>query len=343
LIIEFHALQDALMIKQCKIVIVGAGLVGGSAALFTAYSIPGIEVVLIDLEPVRAEGQVLDLLHAAAIWRSAHFYAGDYSDARDADIVVITAGAGVKPGQTRLDIAQINARIVRDIVDQISRYASDPIYVIATNPCDVLAHVVFRHLNLPRERIISTGTELDTARLRTLLSERLGIVASAIHAYVLGEHGASAVIHWSGATVSGMPLDAFLSQTGKELGTASRDLMLRSVHESAKLIKEGKGATHYGIASAIARICQAIIHNSSLILSVAIVHREVEGIPDVCLSLPTLVNARGANVLAYPLLNEDESEGLRRSAQIIKSASDRALMEPKAAPVEKSRSMGELR
>ena len=319
------------MIKQRKIVIVGAGLVGGSAALFCAYSIPGVEIVLVDVESVRAEGQVLDLAHAAAIWQSVDFHAGDYADARDADIVVITAGARVKPGQTRLDIAQINARIVREIVDQTSRYAPNAIYLVATNPCDVLAYALHRHLGLPRERVISTGTELDTARLRTLLSERLGIGAPAIYAYVLGEHGESAIIHWSGATVSGMPLESFLSQTGKELGVASRDLLLRSVHESAKQIKEGKGATHYGIASAIARICQAILHNSDLILSVAIVHPEIEGVPDVCLSLPSLVNARGAQVMAHPLLNETEREGLARSAQIIKAASDGILTEPRRA------------
>jgi len=318
------------MIKQHKIAIVGAGLVGGSAALFACYSIPGVEIVLIDVDPVRAEGQVLDLAHAAAIWRSADFHAGDYPDARDADIVVITAGAGVKKGQTRLDLVQINSRIVRDIADQISRYAPDAIYLVATNPCDVLAHVVYQHLGLPRERVISSGTELDTARLRTLLSERLGVVAPSVYAYMLGEHGESAIIHWSGATVSGMPLETFLSRTGKELSEASRDLVLRSVHEAAKAIKEGKGATHYGIASAIARICQAILHNSDLILSVAVVHPEVEGVADVCLSLPMLVNARGARLMAYPLLTDTEREGLRRSAEIVKAASDTAIATPKA-------------
>lgn len=313
------------MIRQPKIAIIGAGLVGGSAALFAAYAIPGVRIVLIDLEPIRAEGQVLDLAHAAAIRRSADFRAGGYADARDADIVVITAGAGVKPGQTRLDLVQINARIIRDIVDQTAKYAPDAIYVIASNPCDVLTQVVYEHLGLPRERAISTGTELDTARLRTLLSERLGVVAPAIDAYVIGEHGESAVIHWSGAAISGMSLEAFLTQTGKELSPASRDLLLRSVHESAKAIKEGKGATHYGIASAIARICEAIVHNSDLILAVGIVHREIEGVADACISLPTLVNADGARLLAYPLLADGEREGLRRSAEIVRSATDSAL------------------
>jgi L-lactate dehydrogenase len=313
------------MITQHKIAIVGAGLVGGSAALFACYSIPGVEIVLIDVDPVRAEGQVLDLAHAAAIWRSADFRAGDYSDAKNADIVVITAGAAVKPGQTRLDLVQTNARLIRDIADQISRYAPDAIYLVATNPCDVLAYVVRQHLGLPRERAISTGTELDTARLRTLLSERLGVVAPSVYAYMLGEHGQSAIIHWSGATVSGMPLETFLSRTGKELSGTSRDLVLRSVHESAKAIKEGKGATHYGIASAIARICQSIFHNSDLILSVAVVHPEVEGVPEVCLSLPTLVNAQGAKLMAYPVLNDLEKDGLRQSAEIVKAASENAI------------------
>lgn len=312
--------------RQPKIVVVGAGLVGGSAALFAAVAIPSAEVVIIDLERIRAEGQALDLAHSAAFWGSNRFYAGNYEDAQDADVVVITAGVGVKPGQTRLDLAKTNAGIATEIVDRIAPLAPEAIYVIATNPCDVLAGIVFDRLRCPRERIISTGTSLDTGRLRSLLSERLGIVAPGIHAYVIGEHGESAVIAWSGATVSGMPLETFLSRTGKELGPASHDLILRSVHEAAKLIKEGKGATHYGIASAIGRICQAIVHNTDLILTVGIVHPEVEGVPEVCLSLPMVINGSGAQLLAYPELNPAERESLRRSARIVKEATDRVLM-----------------
>jgi L-lactate dehydrogenase len=308
--------------RQPKIVLVGAGMVGGSAALFTAVAVPSAEIVIIDLERVRAEGQALDLAHAAAFWGHDRFYPGDYENARDADIVVITAGAGVKAGQTRLDLAKTNARIVAEIVDRIAPLAPEAIYVIAANPCDVLTSVVHKRLGCARERVISTGTSLDTARLRALLSERLHVVASAIHAYVIGEHGESALVHWSGATISGMPLDVFLARTGNEMGPATRDLILRSVHESAKLIKEGKGATHYGIASAIARICQAIVHNSGLILAVAIVHPEVEGVPNVCVSLPMLVNAKGAQLVAYPALATSESEALQRSALIVKEATD---------------------
>jgi L-lactate dehydrogenase len=311
--------------RQGKIVVVGAGMVGGSAALFAAVAVPGAQVLVVDVERVRAEGQVLDLAHASAFWGHDRFRAGDFADTAGADIVVITAGAGVRPGQTRLDLAQTNARIAAGIVDQIAPGAPDAIWVVAANPCDVLAHVIWRRLGCAHERVISTGTSLDTARLRALLSQRLDVVSPAIHAYVIGEHGESALINWSGASVSGMPLETFLQQGGKEMGAASRDLMLRSVIESAKQIKEGKGATHYGIGSAIGRICQAVAHNSQLILSVATVQAEVEGIADVCVSLPMVIDGAGARLVAYPPLDPGERDALRRSAQVVKDATDSVL------------------
>ncbi len=314
-----------LAMRQPKIVIIGAGLVGGSAALFCAQALPSAQIVLVDMEKVRSEGQAMDLSHAAAFWGHDRFIAGDYADARDADIVVITAGAGVKPGQTRLDLIEVNARIMADIVDQVAPLAPQAIYVVAANPCDVLAHVALVRAGVPRERVISTGTALDTARFRTLLADRLNIVATAIHAYVIGEHGESALIHWSGATVAGMPLADFLQRTGREMGSASRDLLLRSVHESAKQIKEGKGATHYGIASGIGRICHALVTNSNQILSVGTVLDDVEGVNEVCLSLPMVINGRGAQLLAYPMLDEVERQALRRSADIVKAATETAL------------------
>lgn len=312
--------------RQPKIVIVGAGLVGGSAALFAAVAIPSAEIIIVDLARGHAEGQALDLAHAAAFWGHNRFYAGDYESARDADIIVITAGVSVKPGQTRLDLASTNAEVALEIVDRTATLAPDAIYLLASNPCDLLAGVVFDRLRCARERVISTGTSLDTGRLRSLLSERLGVEAPAIHAYVLGEHGNSALIDWSGATVSGMPLEIFLARSGKELGPASRDMVLRSVHDAARLIKEGKGATHYGIASAIGRICQAIVHDTNLILTVGIVHAEVEGVSEVCVSLPMVVNGRGAHLLAYPDFNSNEREALQRSARIVKEATDKVLL-----------------
>lgn len=311
--------------RRPKIVIVGAGLVGGSAALFTALATPSARIVLIDVEKVRAEGQVLDLAHAAAFWGHERFIAGEEEDAAGADIIVITAGAGVKPGQTRLDLIEINARIVGGIVDRLAPQSPDAIWVVASNPCDILAHVTYARAGVPRERVISTGTSLDTARLRALLAERLDVVAPAIQAYVVGEHGESALIHWSGASVADLPLESFLTCTGKEMGSASRDLVLRSVHEAAKQIKEGKGATHYGIASAIGRICQAIVFDSNLILSVGTVLPEVEGISDVCVSLPMAINGTGAHLLAYPAFDAGERDALKRSATIVKDASDTAL------------------
>jgi L-lactate dehydrogenase len=307
---------------RAKIVIVGAGAVGGAAALFTAAAVPSANIVLVDMEPVRAQAQALDLAHASAFWGHGGVKAGDFDDAREADIVVVAAGLGVKPGQTRLDLAHANAAILCDIVDRIDAQAPQAIYVIATNPCDPLAAVAHHRLACARERVISTGTSLDTARLRALLAERLGVVAPAIEAYVLGEHGESAVIHWSGASVAGMPLELFLKRAGKELGSASRALVLRSVVEAAKQIKEGKGATQYGIAIAVARICQAIVHDSNLILSVGLVLSEVEGVPEVCVSLPMVLNATGANLLAYPQLDDSERSALQHSACIVKKATE---------------------
>ncbi|HET7791815.1 MAG TPA: lactate dehydrogenase [Rhizobacter sp.] len=312
--------------RQPKIVIVGAGLVGGSAALFASVAIPSAQIVIVDIERVRAEAQALDLAHATAFWGHERVRAGEFSDAQGADVIVITAGVGVRPGQTRLDLVRTNAGILEDILDRVSPLAPEGIYVIASNPCDALAAVARSRLGCVREQVISTGTSLDTARLRALLSERLGVVGPAIEAYVLGEHGESALIHWSGASVAGMPLELFLQRAGKELGEASRSLVLRSVHEAAKLIKEGKGATHYGIASGIARICQAIVHNSNLILSVGTVHEEIEGVPEVCVSLPMLVNGSGAHLVAYPELDASEREALRRSAQTVKEATDSIAM-----------------
>lgn len=228
----------------------------------------------------------------------------------------------MKPGESRRNLARANANIAIEVVDRIAPVAPEAIYVIAANPCDVLAGVVFDRLRCPRGRVISTGTALDTSRLRSLLSERLGVVAPAIHAYVLGEHGESALIHWSGATVAGMPLETFLAKTGKELGPASRGLILRSVHDAARSIKEGKAATHYGIGSAIGRICQAIANNTDLILAVVTFHAEVIGIPDVCVSLPMVVNGSGAHLLGFPELDPVDREGLQCSARIVKDATD---------------------
>jgi L-lactate dehydrogenase len=314
--------------RQVRIVIVGAGLVGGSAALLAAVAIPGADIILVDAERVRAQAQALDLAHATASWGHDSVRAGDYEDARDADIVVITAGAGVKPGPSRPDPVQVSARMLDDIIDSVAPLAPEAVYVIASNPCDVLAAHALRRLGCARERVISTGTSLDTARLRAMLSKRLGVATPAIDAFVVGEHGDSSLIHWSGALVAGVPLEDYLERSGSELGPASRGLMMRSVHDAGRLSREGKSATHYGIGSCIARICQAIAHNSNLVLPVAVVHAEVEGVRDVCVSLPMVVNAGGAHLPAYPTMDADEREALQQSARMVKDVTDRIAARP---------------
>ena len=307
-----------------KVVVVGAGMVGGSASLLISAGVPGCEVVIVDVDASRAEGQAIDIAHAGALWRAVHIRAGTFDDAADANIVVIAAGAAMKPGETRLDLARTNVGILRSILSEIGDRAPDAIYVLATNPVDVLAYMARQILDLPPRRVISTGTSLDSARLRTMLGERLDVVPTAVHAYVLGEHGDSSFIHWSGASVSGMPLDYYLEASGNKMGEATRATLAFAVRDAAHLIKEGKEVSHYGIASAIARICQAILHDSQIILPVATVHAEIEDVADVCLSLPSVIGAEGARVVSYPLLSDDERRDLAASAGIVKQAQEEA-------------------
>ncbi len=310
--------------RMPKVVIVGAGMVGGSAAMLVRVVVPGCEVIMVDVDEPRATGQAIDIAHASALWGAKHIRAGSYDDVRDAAIIVITAGAAMKPGQTRLDLARTNVGILKAILDSVGDKAPNAAYVLATNPVDVLTYLTRQLTGLPTERVISTGTSLDSARLCTLLGERLGVDPMAIQAYVLGEHGDSSMIHWSGATVGDVPLGRFLETTGLQVGPASRDTMKVAVRDAAHLIKQGKGVSHYGIGSAIARICQAILHDSQTILPVGIVHSEVEDVDDVCISLPTLVSAGGAKVLSYPLLTDAEREELADSARVLKEAQDQA-------------------
>ncbi|MFX0547062.1 malate dehydrogenase [Roseovarius sp. S1116L3] len=194
------------MMTLPKVAVIGAGLVGGSAALLIQAVIPGCEVVIVDIDRQRAEGQAMDIAHAGALWRAVHVRAGDYGDVAGSSVIVITAGVAMKSGQSRLDLAKANLEVLTDILDAVAEGSPDATYVIATNPVDVLGHIAQRRLGLAAGRVISTGTALDSARLRSLLAERLEIAPGAIHAYVLGEHGDSSMIDWSGATIGGRPI-----------------------------------------------------------------------------------------------------------------------------------------
>lgn len=312
--------------KMPKVAIIGAGMVGGSTALLVQAYVPNSEIVIVDINRSRAEGQAYDIAHACALWGAAHVRAGGFQDVENADIIIVTAGVAMKPGETRLDLARNNVAILKDILSETKPRAPEAIYILAINPVDVLTYVSWKYLGLPRERVISTGTSLDSARLRSLLSDRLGLSTTAIHAHVFGEHGDSAFIHWSGASAGGLKIADFLTARGLEMSPQTKEMLNYAVHDAAHLIKEGKGVSHYGIGSSIAKIVQAVLHNTQVMLPVATVLPEVEGVPDVCLSIPHLIGRAGATVISYPQLDDEEKILMLKSATTLKQAQDEALL-----------------
>jgi L-lactate dehydrogenase len=295
-----------------KIGIVGAGMVGSTAAFAMVMRGVGREIVLVDVDAARAQAEADDILHAVPFADPLRVHAGDYPTLAGCRVVVITAGAPQKPGQSRLDLLQKNAAIMAQIVPAVLAHAPDAVLVIASNPVDVMTHVAVqlagRH-GVPASRVIGSGTMLDTARFRALLGRHLGVDAHHIHGYVVGEHGDSEVLTWSLVSVGGIPLQEF----GRQQGISLDD----SVRNAAYRIIEGKGATYYGIGSALARLVDAILSDQRAILTVSTTVAEICGVCDVTVSLPHLLG--GSGVLAsFPLpLDEDEHRQLKHSAQIV--------------------------
>jgi L-lactate dehydrogenase len=251
--------------------------------------------------------------------------AGDYADLKDCRAVVLCAGVGQKPGETRLQLLQRNAQVFREVVPAILKQAPDATLVVATNPVDVMTHIAARFakdLGVPAGRVLGSGTTLDTARFRSLLAGHCGVDAHHVHAYVVGEHGDSEVLTWSLATISGMPLPAFAQLRGIENPATVRKDIDDKVRNAAYSIISGKGATYYGIGCALARIVRVILNDQRAVMTVAAPTADVAGVRDVTVSLPRLVGGQGV-LETFPLpMNKDETEALRSSAGVIRSALD---------------------
>jgi L-lactate dehydrogenase len=250
-------------------------------------------------------------------------YAGDYSDLAGCRVVVLTAGVNQHPGETRLQLLERNAAIFRQVVPAVLTHAPEAVLVVATNPVDVMTHLTARlaaSLGLPSGRVLGSGTTLDTARFRTLLSRRLGVDAQHVHAYVIGEHGDSEVLTWSLVSVGGMPLNAFCQQEKIELDKTMRQLIDQQVRRAAYTIIAGKGATYYGIGSALARIADVILHDQRAILTVCTPMQDVMGVSDVTLALPNLVGGSGVLGTFLQPLNQVEEQLLCDSAHVVKAA-----------------------
>jgi L-lactate dehydrogenase len=303
-----------------KVGVVGAGMVGGAAANALVLRGAASEVVLIDRNPKRAIAEAEDISHATPFAYITRVRAGEYPDLSGAVAVILAAGVGQRPGETRLELLERNAAVFADVLPQVLDAAPDAILVVATNPVDVMTQIATRLSGLPPERVIGSGTILDTARFRALLGAHLGLSPKSVHAYVLGEHGDSEVLCWSLADAGGIPLDKLARQIGRPLDEAAKARIDQGVRRAAYRIIEGKGATWHGIAGGLARIIQAIGGNEDSVLTVSMLTEEVEGVGPIALSLPRVVARSGIARTLLPSLDPGERAALRRSAATIEEA-----------------------
>ena len=306
-----------------KIGIVGSGFVGSAAAYAMVMRGVGREIVMVDLNQKRAEAEANDISHAIPFAHPMSIRAGNYADLAGANVVVITAGVNQKPGETRLQLLERNGAVFRQIVPAILDHAPTAKLVVATNPVDITTHLtvhIAREMGAPVQGIFGSGTTLDTARFRTLLGHKVGVDPQHVHAYVLGEHGDSEVLAWSQVTIGGTSLDEFCRRQGIELTEADRADIDQRVRRAAYAIIEGKGATYYGIGSALARIVESVIEDQRTILTVCAPTEEVAGVQDVTLALPRVVGGQGILASFPQPLNAEESAALHRSATIIREA-----------------------
>jgi L-lactate dehydrogenase len=283
----------------------------------------GQEIVLVDKNPARARGEADDILYAVPFAHPLRIRGGNYADLAGCQVIVVAAGVTQGPGETRFELLQRNSTILREILPEVLRHAADSVLVVATKPVDVMTHLTARmaaQAGVPAGRVLGSGTILDTARFRTLLADHCGVDTRHVHAYVVGQHGESRVLTWSLATVAGVPLDEFTRLRGIELDVGVRTSIDGRVRRAVYAIIAAKGATYYGIATALARIVGAILNDQRAVLTVCSPVPDMLGVTDVTLSLPRLVG--GGGVLAtFPLpLDNEETERLRGSAHVVKQA-----------------------
>jgi L-lactate dehydrogenase len=308
-----------------KIGIIGSGMVGATGAYALVMRGVGREIILVDLDRKRAEAEATDISHAVPFSHPLNVHAGDYPDLAGSAVVIITAGVSQKPGESRLELLGRNAKVFQTVVPQVLEHAPNAVLVVATNPVDVMTHLAARYAaahGVPPHRVIGSGTTLDTARFRTLLGAHLGVDSYHVHGYVLGEHGDSEVLAWSEVSIGGIPLDEFCVVEGSEITPEVRQHIDDRVRNAAYHIIEGKGATYYGIGSALARIVNVILRDQRSILTVCSPTPEVVGVQDVTVSLPNLVGGKGIITNCMVPLNDDEREKLHASAQTVKNAID---------------------
>ena len=306
-----------------KIGVVGCGMVGSTSAYALVMSGVGREIVLVDINRARAEAEANDIYHAVPFAHPLQVRAGDYADLAGAQVVVLAGGVAQKPDETRLQLLQRNADVFRQIVPSVLRAAPDAVLLVVTNPVDIMTHLAAHfaaEFGVPHTRVLGSGTTLDTARFRTLIGRHFDVDPQHVHAYVIGEHGDSEVLVWSQATIAGLSLDEFVKVHGAPLTPEKRTEIDLNVRRAAYQIIAGKGATYYGIGSAVARIVDVVLHDQRAILTIC---SRIEGVPDcdgLTLALPHLVGGAGALTTIPLALEENERERLAKSASVLREA-----------------------
>lgn len=304
--------------RKCGII--GCGNVGATAAYSLMQTGWFTEMVLLDLNMKKAEGEAADLRDGLPFHTPMNIYAGNYSDLADCGIIIITAGANQKPGETRMDLARTNAKIFRSIVNNIVIYNQSAILLVVTNPVDVLSYITFRASGFPAHRVIGSGTVLDTARLKQLVGDHLGVDSRNVHSFIIGEHGDSELPVWSSANISGVDLPRYCEESVRGYDKEVLNDLFREVKDSAYRIIEAKGATYYAIAESVKRIVSAIIHDENTILPVSALVNGHYGMNDVYMSLPCIVCRDGIRQVLEIPLNDEELGRLHSSAKTLSQA-----------------------
>lgn len=310
------------MKKGKKITILGAGNVGATIAYTLAADGMASEILLIDINENKAKGEALDIFQGTPFCAPVNIHAGGYEDAFQSDVVVVTVGLARKPGQTRIDLAQANVDIIKMVMPQITKYAPDAVYVVVSNPVDIITYAILKNTNLSERQVFGSGTMLDSARLRSSLAEHVGLSSKNVHAYVFGEHGDTSLIPWSLTTIAGMEMNKYCTYICDRHNHCGKD-ELKDIEEDVRTagaqVISLKGATFYAIALSVRRICECIIRDTDSVMTVSAMIHNQYGINDVCLSLPFVVGAQGiVRAIVPPLLPEEEAL-LHKSADALKN------------------------
>ncbi len=306
--------------KTLRVVVIGTGHVGSSYAFSLINQNLTDEMVLIDLNKEKTEGDAMDLNHGVPFGAPTKIWAGEYADCADADLVVITAGANQQPGETRLDLIEKNAKIFKNIVTSVMDSGFDGIFLIATNPVDVLSYATWKYSCLPMERVIGSGTILDTARFRFMLGEYFDLDVRNVHGYIMGEHGDTELPVWSQTRIGSEHIGRYMEKYKPEGTQQDLEDMFINVRDAAYHIIERKGATHYAIAMGLARLTKAILRNEHSILTVSTLMKGEYGLDDLYIGVPAVVSRQGIEKVIEIDLNKEEEEKLNHSAQVLKEA-----------------------